>query len=123
MNEMRSEQSGSFAMLILIAILGLGAEVAYARYRLGANRETISLGVYAFVLAPFVASALQVAGQGGTGPDLAAGALSLAQGARHSDRFEAEKAVVTASTMRTGHEGLNGAKALGNNQFPQMKHV
>jgi regulator of protease activity HflC (stomatin/prohibitin superfamily) len=63
MNEMRGQQNRSFAMLIFMAILGLGVALAYSRYRVGANGEALGIGICAFVLALIVSSAIQVADQ------------------------------------------------------------
>ena len=57
------KQNRSFAVLIFIVIAGVGAALAYARYRVGANLETAGIGVGAFVLALAVACAIQVADQ------------------------------------------------------------
>ena len=50
-------------MLVFIVILGLGAALAYVRFRVGAGAEAIGIGVVAFVLASVVSSAIQVADQ------------------------------------------------------------
>jgi regulator of protease activity HflC (stomatin/prohibitin superfamily) len=63
MYEIKGQQNRSFAMLIFIAILGLGVAVAFSRYQVGANDEAIGIGVCAFVLALIVSSAIQVADQ------------------------------------------------------------
>ena len=57
------KQNRSFAVLSFLVILGIGAALAYARYRVGANIEAGGIGVGAFVLALVVASAIQVADQ------------------------------------------------------------
>jgi regulator of protease activity HflC (stomatin/prohibitin superfamily) len=57
------KQNRSFAVLISFVILALGAAVAYARYRVGANVEAVGIGVAAFILALVVLSAIQVADQ------------------------------------------------------------
>src|SRR5271165_4696052 len=57
------KQNRSFAVLISFVILGVGAALAYARYRVGANSEAIGVGVGAFVLALIVSCAIQVADQ------------------------------------------------------------
>src|ERR1044071_3554258 len=57
------KQNRSFAVLLSFIIFGLGAAVAYARYRVGANVEAVGIGVVAFVLALVVVSAIQVADQ------------------------------------------------------------
>jgi regulator of protease activity HflC (stomatin/prohibitin superfamily) len=56
-------QNRSFAILTFIAILGVGAALAYARYRVGDNAEAAEIGKGAFVLALIVSCALQVADQ------------------------------------------------------------
>src|ERR1700722_11180327 len=56
-------QNRSFAILIFVVILGVGAALAYARFRVGDNLEVGCFGVGAFVLALVVASAIQVADQ------------------------------------------------------------
>jgi hypothetical protein len=57
------KQNRSFAVLIFFVILGVGAALAYARYRVGANLEAVGIGVGAFYSGPVVASAIQVADQ------------------------------------------------------------
>ena len=57
------KQNRSFAAVVLFVILGVGAALACARYRMGANFEASGIGVSAFVLALVVASAIQVADQ------------------------------------------------------------
>ncbi len=57
------KQNRSFATLIFIVIVGIGAAVAYARYRVGANVEAAGIGVGSFVMALIVSSAIQVANQ------------------------------------------------------------
>jgi regulator of protease activity HflC (stomatin/prohibitin superfamily) len=57
------KQNKSFAALIFMVILGLGAALAYARLRVGAALEAGGIGVVAFVIAALVASAIQVADQ------------------------------------------------------------
>ena len=59
----KMKQNRSFAVLSFLVILGIGAALAYARYRVGANLEAGGIGVGAFVLALVVASAIQVADQ------------------------------------------------------------
>jgi len=56
-------QNKSFAALISIVILGIGAAFAYARYRAGDNVGAAGIGIGAFVIALFVSSAIQVADQ------------------------------------------------------------
>jgi regulator of protease activity HflC (stomatin/prohibitin superfamily) len=57
------KQNRSFALLIFFVILGVGAALAYARYRVAGNFEAGVIAVSAFVLAIVVASAIQVADQ------------------------------------------------------------
>jgi len=45
------KQNRSFALLIFVAILGVGAALAYARYRVAGNLEAGVIGVCAVVLA------------------------------------------------------------------------
>jgi regulator of protease activity HflC (stomatin/prohibitin superfamily) len=56
-------QNRSFAVLISFVIFALGAAVAYARYKAGANVEAVGIGVASFILALVVLSAIQVADQ------------------------------------------------------------
>ena len=56
-------QNKSFATLIFVIIVGVGAALAYARYRAGATFEVIGIGVGFFVIALVIASAIQVADQ------------------------------------------------------------
>ena len=56
-------QNKSFAFLIFIVIVGIGAGLAYARFRIGANLEAGGIGVTAFIIALVVSSAIQVADQ------------------------------------------------------------
>src|SRR5512146_2707083 len=57
------KQNRSFAILIFVVTLGVGAALAYARYRVGATAEAAGIGVAAFVLALVVSYAIQVADQ------------------------------------------------------------
>jgi regulator of protease activity HflC (stomatin/prohibitin superfamily) len=57
------KQNRSFAILVFFVILGVGAALGYARYRVGANLEAVGIGVSAFVLALVISSAIQVADQ------------------------------------------------------------
>ena len=57
------QQNRSFAGLVFIVILGIGAALAYAMYRVGANVEAGGIGICAFVIAMIVSSAIQVADQ------------------------------------------------------------
>jgi hypothetical protein len=44
-------QNRSFAALVFVVILGIGAALAYARYRVGANLEAGAIGAVAFIVA------------------------------------------------------------------------
>jgi hypothetical protein len=57
------KQNRSFAALVFFVILGIGAALAYARYRVADNVEAVAIGVSAFILALVLASAIQVADQ------------------------------------------------------------
>ena len=57
------KQNRSFAILIFFVVLGVGAALAYARYRAAGNFEAGAIGVGAFILAIVVSSAIQVADQ------------------------------------------------------------
>jgi regulator of protease activity HflC (stomatin/prohibitin superfamily) len=57
------QQNRSFAILVFVIILGIGAGLAYARYRVGDNFEAAGIGVAAFILALVVSSSIQVADQ------------------------------------------------------------
>ena len=57
------QQNRSFAFLSFVVILGIGAALAYARYRMGTVLEAGGIGVVAFIIASFVAAAIQVADQ------------------------------------------------------------
>jgi regulator of protease activity HflC (stomatin/prohibitin superfamily) len=57
------KQNRSFAILISFVILAVGAGLAYARYRVGANWAAAWIGAGAFVAALVVSSAIQVADQ------------------------------------------------------------
>ena len=57
------KQNRSFAVLLSFVIFAVGAAVAYARFRVGANLEAVMIGVIAFVLALVVLSTIQVADQ------------------------------------------------------------
>jgi regulator of protease activity HflC (stomatin/prohibitin superfamily) len=63
MNEIDMRQNRSFAMLVFLIILGLGAALAYQRFIIGEGAEAIGIGLGAFVLATIVSSAIQVADQ------------------------------------------------------------
>ena len=63
MNETGNGQNKSFAMLIFVAILGVGGVLAYARFKVGAPAEAVGIGVIAFVVALVGSSAVQVANQ------------------------------------------------------------
>src|SRR5271170_6399159 len=57
------KQNRSFAVLTFVVILGAGAALAYARYRVGNIMEAAGIGVVGFIVALVVASAIQVADQ------------------------------------------------------------
>jgi regulator of protease activity HflC (stomatin/prohibitin superfamily) len=57
------KQNRSFAVLTFFVILGVGAALAYARYRVGSIMEAAGIGVVGFIVALVVASAIQVADQ------------------------------------------------------------
>lgn len=57
------KQNRSFAALIFILILGIGAVVAYVRLRAGAESEAIAIAAGAFIFAFVISSAIQVADQ------------------------------------------------------------
>ena len=57
------KQNRSFAVLVFFVILGIGAALAYARYRVADNATAIAIGVCAFILALVLAAAIQVADQ------------------------------------------------------------
>jgi len=59
----RMKQNRSLAVLLSFVILILGAALAYARYRVGANLEAVGIGVVAVIVALAVASAIRVADQ------------------------------------------------------------
>ncbi len=56
-------KSSSFAALVFIVILGIGAGLAFAMYRVTANMETASIGIIAFLIALVVSLAIKVADQ------------------------------------------------------------
>ena len=55
--------TNSFALLIFIAILGVGAALAYGMYGISTNGESISIVVGAFVVALVVAYSIRIANQ------------------------------------------------------------
>ena len=57
------QQNRSFAMLVFVVILGVGATLAYTRYTGVANVEVVGIGVMTFVLALLAAASIQVADQ------------------------------------------------------------
>ena len=59
----KMKQNRSFAILIFVVIAGVGAALAYARYKAAANLEAAGIGVGAFVLALAVSYAIRVADQ------------------------------------------------------------
>jgi regulator of protease activity HflC (stomatin/prohibitin superfamily) len=56
-------QNKSFASLVFILILGLGAVLAYARHGAAINPEFVGIGVGAFILAMLASSSIQIADQ------------------------------------------------------------
>jgi regulator of protease activity HflC (stomatin/prohibitin superfamily) len=56
-------QSSSFSTLVFIIILGIGAGLAFAMYRVTGNLESAWIGAIAFVIALVVSLAIQVADQ------------------------------------------------------------
>jgi hypothetical protein len=63
METIKMKQNGSFAILVFFVILGVGAALAYARYKVGNNAEAVGNGVVSFILAFVAASAIQIADQ------------------------------------------------------------
>jgi len=63
MNEFELKQNRSFAMLVFVVILSIGAAFAYTRYRVLDNSAAIGIGIGTFILAVVVSSAIQVADQ------------------------------------------------------------
>jgi regulator of protease activity HflC (stomatin/prohibitin superfamily) len=57
------KQNRSFASLVFIVILAVGAAFAYVRHGVEPNLESVLIGVTAFVVALVVSSAIQVADQ------------------------------------------------------------
>lgn len=57
------KQSRSFAVLSFVVIVGIGAALAYAQYRAGANWAAAWIAGVAFLLALVISSAIQVADQ------------------------------------------------------------
>src|SRR5580658_7292103 len=56
-------RNSSFAALIFVLILGAGAAMAYATYRVSAGLEGLAVLGCAFILAFFISSGIQVADQ------------------------------------------------------------
>lgn len=56
-------KNSSFATLIFIVILGIGVGLAFATYKVTANKESAWIGVIAFVIALVVSSSIKVADQ------------------------------------------------------------
>ena len=56
-------KSSSFAALIFVVIFGLGAALAYARYRVTADVGSVWIGAAAFVVGLFVSLAVKIADQ------------------------------------------------------------
>jgi regulator of protease activity HflC (stomatin/prohibitin superfamily) len=57
------KQNRSFAILLSLVILGVGAALAYVRHRAGENLEALWIVAAAFIIALVVSSAIQVADQ------------------------------------------------------------
>jgi regulator of protease activity HflC (stomatin/prohibitin superfamily) len=57
------QQNRSFALLSFLVILGLGAALAYAEFRMGAQVAAAGIGTITFLVALVVASAIHVADQ------------------------------------------------------------
>jgi regulator of protease activity HflC (stomatin/prohibitin superfamily) len=57
------KQNRSFAILLSLVILGVGAALAYVRHRAGENLEALWIVAAAFIIALAVSSAIQVADQ------------------------------------------------------------
>jgi regulator of protease activity HflC (stomatin/prohibitin superfamily) len=57
------KRNGSFAALVFIVILGIGAAFAYAMYRVSGSLDALGILGCAFLLASFVSSGIQVADQ------------------------------------------------------------
>jgi len=57
------KQNSSFAILISFVVFALGAALAYARYRIGAQVEAVGIGVGSVILALIISSTIQVANQ------------------------------------------------------------
>jgi regulator of protease activity HflC (stomatin/prohibitin superfamily) len=60
---MEMKQNRSFAALVFFVILGIGAALSYARYRVGDNVSAVVIGVCVFFLALILAAGIQVADQ------------------------------------------------------------
>jgi regulator of protease activity HflC (stomatin/prohibitin superfamily) len=56
-------QNKSFAVLAFIVIMGIGAAIAYARFKIGDNMGATGIGVGFFVVALIVSTSIQVADQ------------------------------------------------------------
>src|ERR1035437_6241125 len=59
----KMRQNRSFATLVFVVILGIGAALAYARHGVSIDLEVVLIGVGSFVTALVVSSAIQVAAQ------------------------------------------------------------
>ena len=57
------QQNRSFAVLVCIVILGVGAALTFPRYKAGDNIGALAIGAIAFVIAIAVSSGIQVADQ------------------------------------------------------------
>jgi regulator of protease activity HflC (stomatin/prohibitin superfamily) len=63
METFKMRQNKSFAVLIFVIIIGIGAALAYARFKVGDNVGAAAIGVTAFVVALIISAAIQVADQ------------------------------------------------------------
>ena len=57
------KQNRSFPILVFVVLFGIGAALAFSRYKAADNFEACGIGVGAFVVAMVVSSAIQVADQ------------------------------------------------------------
>jgi Membrane protease subunits, stomatin/prohibitin homologs len=63
MEVIKMRKSNSFASLVFIVILGIGVGSAFVMYRSTASKDSIWIGVIAFVLAALISIAIKVADQ------------------------------------------------------------
>jgi len=57
------KQNKSFAVLAFIVIFGIGAALAYTRFKVGDNMAAAGIGIVAFIIALIVSASIQVADQ------------------------------------------------------------